>query len=453
MPLKILASYVTEKNGDIYKFNRKLYDPRNPLSDLLPTRNILNTQYEKAYKAKNTKKMKEIKIKLNKIQKLINPYVKIISKKQFKKERKSLYIKHKLRGGLINQIPDNKLGLARNKQSIPTQAKNLVKYLKFDDSEFIFTNNTAIYGSFNYRLQNYPSDIDSSNTILFDVGDEVAVKIIETNIKKLVFKLVNNKLGRKFADLKCGNYTNGESIHWTPSEIKNGFRNENKPDINGESTDKKIYLYDAILDFGAIMKLDMVTPYMGRYVEVSCMYQITSKNGQITHSNSINRPQIFLENLAYDTGVQFKKQKIFKVIKRMYSNAKMRRDTKMLKILEPLINSNLSRLASMQADFSTLELLLNSGSFPTINVLNQELQKIKFNINNVLDINLNQQLIFSQIDLLYLLLKSKKKEESHDLLKILISYFQEIINTETITYLKSIKINNINQFGKKYIIL
>jgi hypothetical protein len=81
-----LDSYVEDKNGDIFKFDKILYDKNSPISDLLPTRNILNQQYEKAYKAKNNKKMYEIQIKLDEINKLIDPYVKKISKYQYNKE-------------------------------------------------------------------------------------------------------------------------------------------------------------------------------------------------------------------------------------------------------------------------------------------------------------------------------------------------------------------------------
>ena len=39
------------------------------------------------------------------------------------------------------------------------------------------------------------------------------------------------------------------------------------------------------MDKGAIIKLDMISPYMGRYIEVSCLYQIKTNDGFITHTN------------------------------------------------------------------------------------------------------------------------------------------------------------------------
>ena len=356
-----------------------------------------------------------------------------------------------MKGGLIHRIPNKNLGLSRNKSSIPPQARKLVEYLCFDDNKFISSNTYNIYGSFNYRLQNYPSDIDSTNLINYNVEEDEAIKLIEANIKKLVYKLHNNKLGRTFADYKCGTYPNGESIHWSIDEILKGVRIANKPDINNQSSSKNISLYDAILDKGALMKLDMIAPYMGRYVEVSCMQQIKIKNVNLTHTQTNENPDDFLINLAIDTGKQYKKNKLFKVIKRMYSNAKLRKDIKMLRILEPLINSNLSKLASIKADIGTLLLLLSNGHFPSAIVLKQEISRIKFSLDNILDIDIDFNLLYKQLDNVYKLLM-EHNENSIKLLELIENELNDIINKETILYLHSININSLYEFGNNYII-
>jgi len=313
-------------------------------------------------------------------------------------------------GGLIHQIPDEKLGLSRSKASIPPQAVELVNYLCFKNNEFITKNIYQIYGSFNYRLQNFPSDIDSTNVLYIDLDDEEASKLIENQLKMNAEKLLNNKLGRSYADMKCGKYKNGESIHWKIHEVIQGYRDIGIPDINGQYSNEKITLFDAIMDKGTLMKMDMLAPYMGRYVEVSCMYQIKTNEGWITHTH-IDFPQgRFLDNLAKDTMKQYKKGKIFKTVKRLYSNAKLRKDIKILKILQPLIDSNLSRLASIKADISTLILLLSVNKYPTPVVLKQQFAKMKFSLDNVLDIDLPLDNIYQLIDQIYLLfLKNAQK--------------------------------------------
>lgn len=353
-------------------------------------------------------------------------------------------------GGLIHQIPDEKLGLSRSKASIPPQAVELVNYLCFKNNEFITKNIYQIYGSFNYRLQNFPSDIDSTNVLYIDLDDEEASKLIENQLKMNAEKLLNNKLGRSYADMKCGKYKNGESIHWKIHEVIQGYRDIGIPDINGQYSNEKITLFDAIMDKGTLMKMDMLAPYMGRYVEVSCMYQIKTNEGWITHTH-IDFPQgRFLDNLAKDTMKQYKKGKIFKTVKRLYSNAKLRKDIKILKILQPLIDSNLSRLASIKADISTLILLLSVNKYPTPVVLKQQFAKMKFSLDNVLDIDLPLDNIYQLIDQIYLLL-SKKRPESVILLEKLEDILDKIISKETIDYFSSIGINNIPRyFGHKY---
>ncbi len=263
-------------------------------------------------------------------------------------------------------------------------------------------------------------------------------------------KLLNNKKGRTYADMKCGKYDNGESIHWKIHEVIQGYRDIGIPDINGQYSNKKITLYDAINDKGALMKMDMLAPYMGRYVEVSCMYQIRTKDGFLTHTHIEMMGQRFFTDLAKDTMKQYKKGKIFKTIKRIYSNAKMRQDIPILKILQPLIDSNLSRLASIKADISTLLLLLSVNKFPSPVVLKQEFAKMKFSLDNVLDIELPLNELYKLIDQSYILL-SKKRPESVLLLEKIEDIIDKIINQESLNYFQSIGINNIpNYFGYKY---
>ena len=357
-----------------------------------------------------------------------------------------------LKGGLLHKIPKSKLGESRLEGSIPELANNLVEYLCFKDNVFIAVNRFNIYGSFSYRLQSFPGDIDSTNIIQYVTSDEVAGKDVQRQLVNLTKKLLNNSIDRFYSDLKCGSYENGEPIHWRAHEVLQGFRDPNVPDINGFKSKKKITLYDSILDKGSMIKLDMLAKYIDRYIEVSCLYQITTDDGEskLTHQMEDNMDE-FLSSLAKDTGKQLKKGKIFKVIKRMFSNAKIRKDEKTLKILEPLIDSNLSRLASLKADLSTLKLLLSVNVYPNNEVLKNQLDKFKFSLDNVLDIKLPNDDIFKKIDKLFISIKDKKKTISEKLLDELETTLDDVINKETIKYLKSVNIKDFNFFGKKYI--
>jgi hypothetical protein len=355
-----------------------------------------------------------------------------------------------LKGGLIHEIPKSKLGESRSPESIPELANKLVEYLCLQNNMFITKNKYNIYGSFSYRLQSFPGDIDSTNIVEYATVEDIVCKDVVKQLQNLTKKLLSNNLNRYYSDLKCGTYPNGEPIHWKAHEVLQGFRDPNVDDINGFKSEKKITLYDAVNERGAMIKLDMLAMYMDRYVEVSCLYQILTLDGPLTHQMEDDMNE-FLSSLAKDTGKQLKKGKIFKVIKRMFSNAKLRGDTKTLKILEPLINSNLSRLASLKADLSTLKLLLSVGKFPDNEILKNQLDKFKFSLENVLDIKLPFDDIYKKIDTLYTSIKAKKMTASNKLLDDIETTLDDVINTETLSYLKSIKIKDFNFFGKKYI--
>ena len=218
-----------------------------------------------------------------------------------------------LQGGLIHKIPKSQLGESRSQKSIPELANNLVKYLCLQNNIFITKNIFNIYGSFSYRLQSFPGDIDSTNIVEYATSEDIACKDIVKQLQNLTKKLLSNNLDRHYSDLKCGVYTNGEPIHWKAHEVIQGFRDPNVDDINGFKSKKKITLYDAVNERGAMIKLDMLAEYMGRYVEVSCLYQITTEDGPLTHQMEDDMNE-FLSALAKDTGKQLKKGKIFKVI-------------------------------------------------------------------------------------------------------------------------------------------
>jgi len=356
-----------------------------------------------------------------------------------------------LKGGLIHKISQKQLSLSRSKKSIPELAYNLVDYLRFKNNEFITRNESSIYGSFSYRLQSYPGDIDSTNFIYYSIGEDVACKDIVNQLQSLVKKLLHNKLDRHFSDLKCGTYDNGESIHWRASEILKGYRSPNIDDINGFSSNKIISLYDAVSEKGAMIKLDMLAKYIDRYIEVSCLYQIKTDDGNLSRQMDSNIDS-FLDDLIKDTSKQLKNGKLFKVVKRIFSNAKIRNDTKTLKIIEPLINSNLSKLDSLKADLNTLKLLLSVNKYPDNEVLKNQLDKFKFSFDNILDIKLPYELIYKKIDKLYIDIKDKKKDASIDMINDIITTLNDVINAETMSYLKSINRKDFFSFGKKYLI-
>ena len=355
-----------------------------------------------------------------------------------------------IKGGLIHSIPKKKLGLSRTKKSIPKRADLLVNKLKFKKNKYIISSESNIYGSFNYQLQQYPSDIDSTNIVKYkkNIDEDIVIRMIAKELQDIVKRITKIK-SYTITDLKCGVYDNGEPIHWTSKEIIKGYREPNIKDNTGNSSKYKITLLKALEDLGSMVKLDMVAPYMGKYIEITSLYQIYW--GDVAITKLIVDDEY--RSLSKDTTKQMKKNKIFKVIKRLYSNAKMRKDTEMLKFLEPLINSNLSKLASYKGEFETIQLLLENDIIPTMAIINNQLDSIKFGLDNILDINFDKDEYYQLINKIKDLIREKKSKVAIKYIKKIKDKLNNLINKETLEYLKSKGINSINVFGIKYILL
>jgi hypothetical protein len=73
----------------------------------------------------------------------------------------------------------------------------------------------------------------------------------------------------------------------------------------------------------------------------------------------------------------------------MFSILRYTRNWKYIKVIKPLINSNISKLSSIISDLGTLELLLFLKKPFNVNFVRGELQSFKEKLSNILDLDLN----------------------------------------------------------------
>lgn len=339
-----------------------------------------------------------------------------------------------IKGGDIGVIKKKDLLLSRTKESIPKKAEFYIKKMIFKKNKYIQSSEFQIYGSFNYQLQPFPGDVDSTNLVKFkkDVSEDKAIKISAITIQNIVKNLSKVK-NYTISDLKCGSHDNGEPIHWSKEDILKGYINAGMKDKNGNSSKNKITLLDALSDFGEMCKLDLIAPFMGRYVEITVLYQLYVDGVFLTKSLADADKQHI--NLLADTLTQIKKGKLFKVIKRLFSYARLTKNYNLSKFLEPFINSNLSKLASFKSDLETLGLIIENNKFPSPQIANDELDKIKFGVDNILDMDLNKEEVYKQIDILKDFIKKKNKDSSLKKVKLINKYFDKVLNDETNKFL------------------
>ena len=339
--------------------------------------------------------------------------------KYLKYKQKYLQLKNQS-GGIINDIPIGQLTEKISDYDVPESIQRYINLITIKPL-------VIPVGSSRLRIQKFFSDIDIMNIVQKPYDVEGVVKYF---IKELI-NMVNNILNEKnvfFSDFKAG------GIHWTVDEILN----QKKDDVS---------LYDACKTLG-VVKIDIIGPYDGRYLEMSTFF-VLKTNTEDINSNIDSFEQSLLEDIEH-----YKNDKTFKAIKRVWSLATLKKDYKTLEKLKDLIKSNLSLLSQINADIETIVLLIEHKNNYDIDLVIFELNKFKEHFSHIVDIVFDRDLIISLIDKLIVLFKINKKYNNNDNNQEILNTFERIhnnllktINKETMEYIKSVNYEFPNNGG------
>ena len=316
-------------------------------------------------------------------------------------------------GGLIYNIPPEKLFSEKQKYSIPLKLKKFIKLITIPNS------NVVRVGSSISKIQPFFSDVDIMNIVESKESPENAVDIFIVNLKNIVMQLLNLESENIFfSDFKAGNK------HWTAEQILN-------------ESNELLSLHDACLMIDVI-KIDMFAPYDGRYLEMSTFFILKSKEKYINVDNNYfnNLQTSLLEDIN-----TYKDIKPFKAVKRVWSYAKIKKDFKTVKKLENLIKSNIALLAQINADIETIQMIIERKNNYDKNFLLVEVDDFKERISNIIDISFDELKVDIMIDNILLMIINKNNENDEQLLDslgMLHDYLLTIINYETKNYLNHI---------------
>jgi hypothetical protein len=411
----------------------------------------------------------------------------------------------------LGYIPDNKLLTTKSEESLPKEALELANFLKFPVEGKVKKSEIQFYGSFNLRIQPYPSDIDTMNHVYIDADKIESLGIIQKGIQKIARKL--DKGDKFFTDFKCGTYYDNpdESMHWTRGEVLKGKRDPKIIDYNGNklSEDQKDqYIYNSLIEvdvsydetaadlaksevidkekfikicklkgnksvigdngkeipiekyklkkgeqyvkYFPLCKMDMVAKYYDVYLEVTCVYFFECKDGPINYKELNDK--LLTDELAEETYKQEHEGKTFKAIKRIYANARLRKDIKTIRKIEKLLVSNVSKLSSIGSDISTISLLIELKKKIDIEFTIDELQRMKDKLGTILDLKINDNKFYQTLDKICDELKNVGKNRKKILTKLgaLKDVITHITTGATKQFLKSKKIKSFDYFGKKY---
>lgn len=320
--------------------------------------------------------------------------------------------------------------------AISPLANKYLEFLTFKTSSLIKESKSVIFGSYNLKVQPYPSDIDCKNFIEYVGNPNDCISDAIRNFQDKVRTIVNTP-SWYFTDAKAGFYSDHEAIHWTASEILQGFRNGEVEDFNGHKGSMTLaeafrqYLPNA----KNLIKIDMVVPYYKGYIECTMVYVFKINGKYVNNIDEDFSLEANLRGLRNDALKQQKSNKLLKVVKRIYSQARAVDDVYTGKLLEPLLRSDVSKLGAIKSDIDTLELLFITKQIPKSNIFIRELQIIRDSIGSIYNIPVDA--IDTLIDRIITSFLNRKYSDTEKLLNILSKLLNTYINNGVISYLQS----------------
>jgi hypothetical protein len=196
---------------------------------------------------------------------------------------------------------------------------------------------------------------------------------------------------------------------------------------------RKKYFKDAIVD-KTVVKIDIIAYIDGKFTEFSNVYEIYigNKNVNLAELSVIDS----IKNDIYD---YYRDENWFKMLKRIFIIAKIRKDNKLLETLTKLFNSNVGLMYKLRGDIQTLIDLLDAGytQKDIIKKIQNELQDIKGQMAKVYQFELNNTL-YGDIDVAS---KVNAPKELQSKLEDINKRILEIVNNQASKFIRSNKIN------------
>jgi hypothetical protein len=164
-------------------------------------------------------------------------------------------------------------------------------------------------------------------------------------------------------------------VRWTPKDVEAGFTTLR----NGRQ-----YTLQEAFTSPAIVKVDVVAyVQQSRYTDFSMIYLFYNRGKILNNVDMSNEVQSIKQDLEYYTLTG----NYFKALKRMFSLARKANDTKTVKKLNDILNSDLGRLYSIISDIGTLKYLLEHEGRLSIERIRYELDQFRSRLGNVFTVS------------------------------------------------------------------
>lgn len=291
-------------------------------------------------------------------------------------------------------------------------------------------------GSFFYKINKYPSDIDILERTYGCCSLDEAVNQWAKDIQEKAIDIyMERQNGYYLADFKAGLDDGAQDpiIRWKLDELIA----MNKKTTSGYRT-----LSDALKDH-TLVKMDIFAPISGRYVEVSNIFYLieVDKYGNETHLFPWKN---YADALKHDIK-KFSSEEFFnpmKVLKRMWVLARIKKDKDMLRKISPIFNSDASIIYQVAGDISTLIDMLKKIQDPPYEYIFNEISEFKDRLS-LANLEFDEATVFNLID--YITNNMITGETLSIYLKKINDILKKYLNIYTIEYANNKKIFPITQ--------
>jgi hypothetical protein len=341
--------------------------------------------------------------------------------------------------------------------------------------------NSFPIGSYSYRIQKYPSDIDLLEEVIGCCSIDEVINEFVKHIQEIVQNILSKDL-HFFMEVKAGvdqrflidlhNYEN-------TMQIVNNLYKENlisEEEYNLILSAKDLFTIDEILRDHYVIRwsaedilkgykilpgetlitlaqamkqkskinIEIIGYVNGRFIDISNFFILGLKepNGKI---KVINLPQEIYDNFD-EYFIRTLEEAIiklsddgeyFKVIKRMWSLARFQKDTRTISKLQKIITGDVSSLNQVKSDLGAIIKLYKKSFNPPNNLVIKELNEMKDRLSVNQMINGNELIKYNEVlDLAANLITDGNYEESVAYLENLMNIFKNKVNEKAKLFLQ-----------------
>jgi len=383
-------------------------------------------------------------------------------------------------GGEINLI------MQKNTKSITQQIKDAINTMSKDPDK------GQIFGSYVYRSQYYPGDIDFHEIInttpanekdvyklaaqtLKDITRDVQKKpnIYFSEIKAGIDQRFNLKIDKEFManvdnlfNLKLLTLDEYEYIHKlyelfkidydsnAYDELKEFFRMKKiirwsaRDVLRGHrmiAGNKKIELVDALKGKSDI-KIDIWAPINGRYIELTNFFFLVvfdqkTRDIKILNADVPDYVSGIIEQIQkYNSKLFFNP---FKMAKRMWGIARELKLNNLLQLLTPLFQGSAAKINQIIGEIDTIILMYETINDTPDKILNEQIDEFKLRMSYIYDIKYDEDLFYNMVDSV---LSTSDKKKRIKILGDIKTFLKDIRNEDTIKYLTEHELYPVPEF-------